>query len=247
MSSAITVKRPSKLNGTAKTSIANARRSSKLEYMMKSPRTAWLSRATTTFTSIVLVATGASILLSSSEAQAIDISQVGVGVARTVTLGNYYAAFGSTTGFYAEALTTGLDNSLGSAFKIHAAVEYQRYTLKNTTSSAYNLMSFGIGLTVQQPTGNGSAHGRGHTPHHLTTVSPFFSLLLGGAVDWLSLNATNASVNASFGGSAQVIPGIEFPIVDRLTGALSFPTQAFLLGGKQLYIWNALFHLRWAL
>ncbi len=197
-----------------------------------------------------LVAVGATLLLPSSEAQALDISQIGVGITRTAAMGNYYAAFGSTTGFYAEALGTPLENSMGSAFRLHAAVEFQRYSLKNTTSSAYNLMSFGLGITAQQPTGNGQSHGRGHASsgyHHLTTVSPFFSLLLGGALDWLSLNGTNSQVVTSFGGSAQVIPGLEFPIVDKLTGAISFPTQAFILGGKQLYIWNALFHLRLAL
>lgn len=182
----------------------------------------------------------ASSLLAAPLSHALEFTQVGFGMSRAVPMANPYVAFGATTGFQVEALAT--TETFGPNYKFHLAMQYQGYDLRNTATASYNLVSVLGGFTAQyQP-----VTGKGRAGSPAPFFNPFFSVLLGGAIDWLNLPGGNANIVTSFGGTIQAIPGIEFPIFDRLSGSVSFPIQAFFLGNG-LYIWNSMFHLRWAL
>lgn len=183
------------------------------------------------------------VLISGTSAHAANISQVGFTAGKNVAMGNRWPTFGSGLSFGVEALTNGLD-ALGPNFRLTGAVQFNQFDLKSSNATKYYLVSFGVGVTAQAmatPGRGGKSAGQG-----VPTVNPFFTLLAGGVVDWLAATGGSGQLVYSFGGTVQAIPGVEFPIVDRLSAAISLPIQAYFLA-QPLYIWNGNFHLRWAL
>jgi len=206
--------------------------------------TSWSKLAVLT----VLALTGAS--FTGANAHALDITHVGAGFSRAVPMGNQYVGLGTSTTFYGEALANGLE-FLGPGFRWHATVQYQKYNLKSATSAGYNLFAVGIGINAQAHASAAAApkNGKGKkasAPDEHPFLNPFFSALVGGAANWLSLSGGTSQINASMGLMLEAIPGVEFPIIDSLSGCVSFPIQYYSLG-QSLSVWNALFNVRWAL
>jgi hypothetical protein len=165
-------------------------------------------------------------------AHALSVEQISLGAGYATPLGDQRVGLGDAAAFQFDVFASGFE-ALGPGVRVHSSLHYQKHDVSASSTADYHLFSATVGLSAQ-----------GGAPNAF--FRPYFSLLVGAAVDWLSLSGFNSQINSSLGFAARAVPGVEFPIAGSLTGSVSMPVQHFVLG-RPLSVWQGLVQLRYAL
>jgi len=169
-------------------------------------------------------------------AHALSLGSVGLSGGLARPMGFQYQAFDGGWHVGAEIALEGL--SLGSNLESVMAIHYQGFNLRTVQSAGYHIATASLGLIAYGgPTGGKGAGGG---------LKPFFGVLVGGAVDWLTFRAPQVNMSASVGASIQLQPGLAYSLTDSFEVRATTTVQTLFLS-RNLWVFQPALGVRYRL